>query len=368
MIAIFIDLLKEWGINLGFLRLFSYITFRTIMAMATSLLITLLLGFRFIVFLYRYRFRDTSNIRGSIDTSSKAGTPTSGGILIVLSTFLSILLWSHLSNIFVIISIIALFYFAFIGLVDDWQKIKYKTSLLGLSQKMKTFLMLIFIIPFAIFMASPLSPLPYNIRTDIFVPFYKYSVLDMGFWGYLIFIIFVFFSVVNSINITDGMDGLLSGTAGMTIGVYGVFSYIIGNRILASHYLFYYIPGLGEQTIVLGAVIGSLLGFLWYNSYPAEIFMGDTGSLSIGAVISVTLFFTKQEFLFLIAGAIFVFEILSSFLQEKVGNNIGRRIFYRAPIHHSFTHRGIAEPKTVIRFWILALLCAFIALITIKIR
>lgn len=311
---------------------------------------------------------DTSGGLLSIDSTTKKGTPTSGGILIVISTLFSVFWWARWANPFIILACLAFGYFGLVGFFDDWQKVKYKSSLLGLSQKAKTGLMLLFIIPFAIYYVSALSPLPESIGTRLYIPFFKHPILDLGSVGYAIFVVFVFFSILNSINITDGLDGLLSGTAVMTIGVYGIFAYIIGNKIVAEHYLFVPITNIAELTVMAGAMIGSLLGFLWFNSYPAEVFMGDTGSLSIGAALAVIVCFTKQEFLFLIAGGIFFTEILTSFLQEKVGNRIGRRIFYRAPIHHSYIHQGIAEPKTVVRFWIISLLLSFIALLSIKIR
>jgi len=368
MVEIIIQWLQALGVKFGFFRLSGYITFRALAAMATSLLFSLIVGYRFIIFLYHHRMRDTSGDYQSIDSASKKGTPTAGGLLIICSVFVSLLAWAQLTNPFVIISASALLYFGLVGCFDDWQKVKYKSSLLGLSQKAKTLLMLGYIIPFAIYMISPASPLPVEMRTQLYIPFYKEPLMDIGPVLYVLFIVFVFFSIINSLNITDGLDGLLTGTALMTYGVYGVFTYVIGNRIISGHYHFTYIPAMPELTVVIAALMGGLMGFLWFNTYPAEIFMGDTGSLSIGSILAITVISTKQEILFLIAGGLFVFEIFSSFMQQKVGNRIGRRIFLRAPIHHSFIHQGIAEPKTVVRFWIFSLLLSFIALMSIKIR
>ncbi|MBP7460654.1 MAG: phospho-N-acetylmuramoyl-pentapeptide-transferase [Candidatus Delongbacteria bacterium] len=368
MIELIINWMKELGVNLGFFRLYGYITFRAMIALSTSLLFTLFFGFRIITYLYRKRMWDTSGGYLSIDSTTKKGTPTSGGLIILVSTFFSVFWWARWGNPFIITSALAFAYFGLVGFIDDWQKVKYKSSLLGLSQKAKTLLMLLFIVPFALYFVSGFSPIPASIVTPLYLPFFKHPIADLGSVGYAVFVVFVFFSILNSINITDGLDGLLSGSVVMTIGVYGIFAYIIGNKILAGHYLFEHIPNIAELTVMVGAIIGSLLGFLWFNSYPAEVFMGDTGSLSIGAVMAVMVCFTKQEFLFIIAGGVFFIEILTSFIQEKVGNRIGRRIFYRAPIHHSYVHQGIAEPKTVIRFWIISLLLSFIALLSIKIR
>jgi phospho-N-acetylmuramoyl-pentapeptide-transferase len=259
-------------------------------------------------------------------------------------------------------------YLGFVGFLDDFQKTRFKSSLSGLSELGKTILILLFIFPFTIFYFSEFCSIPQEIKTNIYIPFYKNPVINIGEIGFIIFIFFTMFSIINAVNITDGLDGLLSGTSSLTIGVYSILAYIMGNSIVSSYYLFPYIKGVGEVTVFGAALVGSLLGFLWYNSYPAEMFMGDTGSLAIGGVLAMMVFFTRQEMLFLIAGGIFVFEILTSLLQEKIGNRMGRRIVYRAPFHHTMTHRGIAEPKAVLRLWIIAIILAAISLLSLKVR
>ncbi len=368
MIELLIALLKIAGINYGFFRLMNYITFRAIMAMGTALLFSLIFGFKFILFLYKKKFRDTSGETLSINAYSKRGTPTAGGTLIISSTLLSLVLWGDFTNSFFLVLISAFLYFGFVGFLDDFQKSRFKSSLSGLSQLGKTILMLAYIVPFSFYYISPLCPISQKLKTLIYIPFYKNPVLDLGEIGFVLFIIFVMFSVINSVNMTDGMDGLLSGVSVLTIGVYIVFAYIIGNSLASSHYLFPYIMGVEEVTVFGAALIGAILGFLWYNSYPAEIFMGDTGSLAIGSVIALMLFFTKQEMLFIISGGVFIVEIFTSLLQEKIGDRLGRRMIYRAPIHHTLTHEGIAEPKAVIRIWIVAIILAIISLLSLKVR
>ncbi len=368
MIKLLLEFLKGIGINYGFFRLINYLSFRTIIAVVTSLFFVLLLGHKFILFLYNKKFRDTSGEISSINAYSKRGTPTAGGLLIMSSTLISVLLWGDFKNSYFLMLLIGFIYLGFVGFLDDFQKTRFKSSLSGLSELAKTILILLFIFPFTIFYFSGMNTIPQSIKSNIYIPFYKNPLINIGEVGFIIFIFFTMFSIINAVNITDGLDGLLSGTSSLTIGVYSILAYIMGNTILSSYYLFPYIKGVGEITVFGAAIVGSLLGFLWYNSYPAEIFMGDTGSLAIGGVLSMMVFFTKQELLFLIAGGIFVFEILTSLLQEKIGNRIGRRIIYRAPFHHSMTHRGIAEPKAVIRMWIIAIILAALSLLSLKVR
>lgn len=376
MVKLLVEFLQQSGIDLGFFRLMEYVTFRIIMTMVTALLINLIFGHRLIVFLYRRNLRDTSGDFLSINAYAKKGTPTAGGLLILAATLVSFAIWGDYCSLvhqtvnpFVICLAAGFVYFSGVGFLDDFQKIRLRSSLSGLSQKTKTLLQLCFIVPFALVLSyTSVIPLDASVKTYIYLPFYKYPVLNLGYLGFAIFVIFTFFSVINAVNITDGMDGLLGGLSILTIGVYGLFAYIIGNALLARHYLFHFIPGIAELTVFGAALVGAVLGFLWYNFYPAEVFMGDTGSLAIGSAIAMMLFFTKQEMLFLVAGGVFVTEIFSSLLQEKVGGRLGRRLLYRAPLHHSLTHRGIAEPKAVARLLISGLLMTMLALLSIKVR
>ncbi|MCM2316805.1 MAG: phospho-N-acetylmuramoyl-pentapeptide-transferase [Thermoanaerobaculia bacterium] len=367
MIEILIDLLRDAGINPGFLRVFDYITFRVMMAAVTAMVLEVVFGHAFIVFLYRERFRDTGGDFLSLKTSDKRGTPTGGGLLIMLVVGASLFLWGKLSNPYLLAASSAFFYFGVVGLFDDWQKVRLKSSLYGLSQFAKTFLQLAYIVPFAAWFVL-MSPLPPSHRHTFFLPFVKDFALDLGPWVFGAFIVFAFFSIVNAVNISDGMDGLVTGPAVFVAALYGIFAYILSNAVLSKYLLFTFLPGAGELSVFAGALAGGLFGFLWFNAYPAEVFMGDTGSMSIGAALSALAFLTRQELLFPIAGGVFVASIFSSLVQEKIGMRLGRRVLVRAPLHHAHAYKGIAEPKVVVRYWIVSILLMLIAALSIKLR
>ena len=368
MIRLLVEALRTTGIDLGFFRLTDFLSFRALMGMTTALAVSLALGFRVIVLLYRRRFCDTSGEHEAINVGSKRGTPTGGGVLILLAGTVAALLWCDLNSPFLWPLLTGFVYLGLVGFVDDALKVRFKSSLFGLSQITKTVLVLLFVVPCAAWMVSAGSPLPEEVRTVLFVPFYKNAVIDLGPFAYALFIVFVVFSIINAMNITDGMDGLLSSTSVLTIGVYVVFAYVAGNTVLSGYLLFPYLAGAGEVAVFGAVLAGAVLGFLWFNSYPAQMFMGDTGSLAIGGAVALMAFLIKQEMLFPIVGGIFVLEIFTSLLQDKLGNRIGRRIVHRAPFHHSLEHAGIAEPKVVARLTILASLLALIALLSLKIR
>ena len=367
MIKLIIELFHSNGIDFGFFRLVNYITFRALMGMVFSLLFCLVYGSDFIVFLYRKGMKDTSG-EANVSSYSKRGTPTAGGLMIIISTVVSLFFWGDLRNTYVIVLLIGFLYAGFVGFIDDFLKVRFKSSLSGLSQMGKTLMLFAFIIPFAVFYLSSLNPMQDGLKTLIYLPFYKNPVLALPEVVFGVFIVFTMFSIINAVNIVDGMDGLLGGASALTIGVYTVFAYVIGNKILSQYLLFPYIPGTEEIVIFCSILIGGIVGFLWFNTYPAEIFMGDTGALAIGNVIAMVAFFLKQEFLFLIVGGLFVFEIFTSLLQEKIGSRIGRRMLYRAPYHHTLTHKGIAEPKAVVRLWLISVILALIGLLSLKIR
>jgi phospho-N-acetylmuramoyl-pentapeptide-transferase len=368
MIEMLVDWIKSLGWNPGFFRIFDYITFRVMMAALTALVVELLFGHLFIVFLYRRRFRDTGGEYLSLDTHSKRGTPTGGGLMILLAAGVALVLWGRLGNPYLYGAASAFFYFGLVGWFDDWQKVRFKSSLFGLGQAAKTLLQLAYIVPFAYWLVSAFSPLPAACRTTFFLPFARGVAYDAGPWIFGAFVVFAFFSIVNSVNITDGMDGLVSGPAVMTAALYGAFAYILGNVIYSRYLFFPLFPDIGELAIFAGALIGGVIGFLWFNAYPAEIFMGDTGSMAIGAGLAAMAFLTRQEMLFPVVGGVFVASITSSLIQEKIGMRVGRRIFLRAPLHHGQAYKGIAEPKVVVRYWIVSLILALIAALSIKVR
>ena len=368
MIQILIELLRSWGVDPGFFRLIDSIVFRALMGVGPSLSFSLLFGWRFVVLLYRRRYRDTSGEFLSIRTHSKQGTPTAGGLLIIVSCLIGALLWGDLRSLHMIVLLSGFTYLGLVGFVDDSLKVRFKSSLFGLGQLTKTALILGFALPFAYLLVSPASPIPEELRTQVILPFVKFPLIDLGTWGFFLFAVFALFSIINAVNVTDGMDGLLCGTSALVVVVYAVFAYVLSSVVLAEFLLFPVLPGT-QELVVFGAVLaGSILGFLWFNSFPAEVFMGDTGSLSIGGAMAMMAFLLRQEMLFPIIGGVFVLEIFTSLLQDKLGNRLARRVVLRGPYHHALAHRGMPEPKAVIRLWIAALFLAVIGLLSLKIR
>ena len=370
--------------GLEWTRLASYISFRSIVAAITAFLLILVLGNRLIRLLYLRGARDTMYDYGFTDPESKRDTPTMGGILIMGAVSLAILLWSDLTNPFVQWVLWAILWFGAIGFIDDHLKVKHKDSRKGLSQITKLSLQTLFAVVFMLIylsdFASPLSAerikllqgaagvTAENYKFYLQLPFYKYPVLDLS-WFYLPFGVFVILAISNSVNFADGLDGLAIVPTSLTAGVYGLFAYIIGNSIHSKTLLFTHIVGSGELSIILAALVGAGLGFLWFNAFPAQIFMGDTGSMMLGGVLAVVAIMIKQEFLFILAGGIFVAEGASVLIQDKIGIGLlGRRIFHRAPIHHNYQHLGLAETKVVVRFWIVGIILTLLSLATIKIR
>jgi phospho-N-acetylmuramoyl-pentapeptide-transferase len=363
------DYLRELVPIFSFLRLVEYISFRAIAAAITAFLLTLILGRRLIRELYTRKMRDIVRDYGVMSVNDKKGTPTMGGVMIVASVLLSALLWCNPINRFVGLALFALLWFAAIGLIDDVLKVRHQDSDQGLSQGRKILLQGVYsAILGVISLIPPLSPFPPEIASNLYLPFVKVPVVDLG-WLYLPFIIFTLLAISNSVNFADGLDGLAVVPASFVAAVYGVFAYVIGNTIYSGYLHFFYLPGVWELTVVCAAVFGAGIGFLWYNAYPAQIFMGDTGSMALGGILGTLAVLLKQEFLFVIIGGIFVVEAFSVFIQEKIGIRwLGRRIFYRAPIHHTYQYRGLAETKVVVRFWIVSGLLALAGLATLKIR
>lgn len=351
-------------------RLLGYVSFRALLAMAVAFLLGVIFGKRLIRMLYQLNFRDKARDYGDISPKNKSGTPTMGGLIIFLSFLVSVLLWARLDSFFTQVMLMAAFWFTAIGFLDDYLKSVRGGSDLGMSRPIKLFFQVLFAIVLSLFIfsSSGQSPLPADIATKLFVPFVKNAVFDLGGY-YVIFMILTVIGISNAINFADGMDGLATVPTALVALVYGVFAYIMSNSKAAGYFLFPRIPGAEELVIVLGAMIGALLAFLWFNAYPAEVFMGDTGSMMLGGLIATAAILTKHELLFLIVGGVFVIEFLSVFIQDYIGIKLlKRRLFYRAPIHHSFQFLGIAESKIVVRFWILSIILTVIGLISIKLR
>jgi phospho-N-acetylmuramoyl-pentapeptide-transferase len=352
----------------GWLRLFDYLSVRTMLAALTTFVLSLVLGRLLIRWLHDRGLRDVVEDYGVIDVGNKRGTPTMGGVIIILAVLAGYLLWADFSNSLGWVGLAAMIWFGLLGMVDDLYKIRGGSGKAGLGQLAKLALQAVFAGLFLAWMLSPGSPVPPELRTQLYIPFMKAPLLDLG-WLFVPFGVFTILAVSNSVNFADGMDGLATVPVAIVYMVYAVVAYVIGNAVYSSYLNFDFVAGSGEYSVLAGAVIGACLGFLWYNFFPAQVFMGDTGSMALGGLVAVMAIVLKQELLFLIAGGVFVVEGASVLIQEKIGIRwLGRRIFFRAPIHHAFQHRGVAETKVVIRFWIVAMLLGFIALLSLKFR
>jgi phospho-N-acetylmuramoyl-pentapeptide-transferase len=344
------------------LNVFRYITFRTIYAALTAFFICYLFGPWVIERLTRLQVGQYIRDDGPRSHLGKAGTPTMGGVLIVGAISISTLLWSDLTNGFVWIALLVLLGFAAIGFIDDYL-MQVKRQSKGLSVRGKLALQTACALA-----AGVLVCLTPNFSTEVTVPFFKNVSPDFG-WGYVVFAVLVIVGASNAVNLTDGLDGLAIGPVSIAAATYMVFAYIAGHVKIANYLQISYVPGSGELAIFSGAIAGAGLGFLWFNAYPAQVFMGDTGSLSLGGSLGALAVITKQEILLALVGGLFVIEALSVIFQVgffKITH--GRRIFRMAPLHHHFELKGWAEPKVIVRFWIIAIALALLALSTLKLR
>jgi len=343
-------------------NLFRYITFRTIYATITAMIICFFLGPYVIRKLSKLQIGQYIQEDGPESHFSKSGTPTMGGVLILFSVVLSTLLWGNLSNSYIWIILMVLMGYGAIGFLDDYMKVTKRQNL-GLTARRK------FILQIGIaFFASMLIYWNPSFNTRVTIPFIKHLSPDLGQF-YILFAIFVIVGTSNAVNLTDGLDGLAIGPVTIAAVTYIIFAYVAGHVRIAEYLQINYVAGCGETAVVLGALVGAGLGFLWYNTYPAQIFMGDVGSLPLGAVLGTVAVITKQEILLVIVGGLFVMETLSVILQVgffKMTN--GKRIFKMAPIHHHFELKGWPEPKVIVRFWIISMILAMLSLSTLKIR
>jgi len=343
-------------------NIFRYITFRTIYASLTAFLICVLLGPWVIRKLSEMQIGQYIREDGPQDHVKKAGTPTMGGILIIFSLIVSTLLWSNLTNYYIWIVLIITTGYGIIGFVDDYlMQVKKKNK--GLSVRSKLLMQIILAIVTGVLIY--LSP---DFNTRVTIPFFKNISPDLG-WVYIIFCAFVIVGTSNAVNLTDGLDGLAIGPVIIVSVTYMVFSYVSGHVKIADYLQINYVSGSGELAIFCGSLAGAGIGFLWFNTYPAQIFMGDVGSLPLGGSLGVVAVITKQEILLVLVGGLFVVEALSVIFQVgffKMTN--GRRIFRMAPLHHHFELKGWPEPKVIVRFWIIAIALALIAMSTLKIR
>jgi phospho-N-acetylmuramoyl-pentapeptide-transferase len=344
------------------LNVFRYITFRTIYASLTAFFICFFLGPWVIDRLARMQVGQYIRDDGPQSHLGKAGTPTMGGVLIVAAVTLSTLLWSDLTDPFIWIALWVLLGFGAVGFVDDYL-MQVKKQSKGLSVRGKLLLQ-----AGVALIAGVWVYLTPNFSTEVTMPFFKTVTPDLG-WGYIIFAMLVIVGASNAVNLTDGLDGLAIGPVIIAAATYMVFAYIAGHVKIASYLQITYVPGCGELTVLCGAMAGAGLGFLWFNAYPAQVFMGDTGSLSLGAALGVIAVITKQEILLVLVGGLFVIEALSVIFQVSFFKmTSGRRIFRMAPLHHHFELKGWPEPKVIVRFWIIAIALALLAMSTLKLR
>jgi len=343
-------------------NVFRYITFRTIYAAITALVICFLLGPWLIRRLQALKIGQSIREDGPDTHLSKQGTPTMGGLLIIFSVVISTLLWANLTIGYIWLILLVTVSFGLIGFMDDYRKLTNQSSR-GVSGKVR----LAGEIAIALFVSMILYLKP-DFSSSVTIPFFK-TVLPNLDWMYIVLATFIIVGCANAVNLTDGLDGLAIGPAIICFMTYLLFAYFSGNVKIATYLQIPYVPGTGELAIFCGSVVGAGLGFLWYNTYPAEVFMGDVGSLSLGGALGTLAVLTKQEILLVIVGGLFVLETFSVIFQVgwfKISG--GKRIFRMAPIHHHFELKGWAEPKVIVRFWIIAILLALVAISTLKLR
>lgn len=356
-----LHLLYPLHVHHKFFNVFQYITFRTLGASITAVLLCMLIGPAFIRLLQRKQMGQAIREDGPKTHLSKKGTPTMGGGLIMLAVTISTLLWSDLGNKNVWVALLTTIAFAAIGFVDDYRKVIQKNPK-GLSTRQKLLAQTVVALAAAcvLYVMRDIPPV-------LKFPFFKEWSLDLGLM-FIPFGIFVIVGASNAVNLTDGLDGLAVGPTITTAVTFLILAYCAGHMKIAEYLQIPYIPGSGELAVFLGTVAAACLGFLWFNTYPAQVFMGDIGSLALGAALGVTSVITKNEILLALCGGIFVLEALSVMAQVASFKLTGKRVFRMAPIHHHFELKGWAEPKVIVRFWIISILLALVTLSTLKLR
>jgi phospho-N-acetylmuramoyl-pentapeptide-transferase len=359
-------------------NLFNYISFRAAGATVTALLLAFVVGPAVI---RRLRTRKVGQIirgEGPASHQSKRGTPTMGGLIILLATIVPTLLWAPVTNRFVVVAMLSILWMGCIGFLDDYLKIVQGKSR-GLVAKWKLAGQVSFGVMLGVFLATnPVVPTETIPATATTLPFFKYLVINFAPWLYVVFVTIVITGSSNAVNLTDGLDGLATGLAGISAAAFAGFAYLFG-RVDATTYLnLFYLPGAGELAVFCGALMGATIGFLWFNAHPAQVFMGDTGSLAIGGALGTVAILLKAEFLLLVIGGVFAAEAISVLIQTGTykwhkrtrGKEYAdaHRVFRMAPLHHHFEKLGWAETTVVTRFYILGLMCALVALSTLKVR
>ncbi len=342
---------------------FQYITLRTILASLTSLFVALLLGPYFIRRLNRRQITQVVREEGPQSHLKKAGTPTMGGSLILIAITVSTLLWGDLSNRYIWLVLIVLLTSGFIGWLDDTLKLRFHNSK-GLPARWKLLLQSVVGLAAACYLYFT-ATMP--VETQLILPFFKNAVINLGGF-YIIFVYFVVVGTSNAVNLTDGLDGLAILPVALICVALGVFAYVTGNVFFSQYLIIPYVPGVAELVIICSSIVGAGLGFLWFNTYPAQVFMGDVGALGLGAVLGIIAVVIRQEIVLFIMGGVFVMETVSVILQVASFKLTGKRIFRMAPLHHHFELKGWPEPRVIVRFWIITFILVLIGLATLKLR
>jgi phospho-N-acetylmuramoyl-pentapeptide-transferase len=361
------NLLFQFHTQITVLNVIQYITFRTAAASLTALVISLLLGPWLIRKLREFQIGQIIRHEGPASHAPKAGTPTMGGLLILTASLVPTLLWADLRNVYIWIAVLSTAAFGAIGFTDDYLKV-VRRSHHGLRPRYKMLgqiLVAALVGTVLIVLADFVQPPLYSTR--VIFPFFKTLIPDLG-WGYALFAIVVLVGASNAVNLTDGLDGLAIGTFAIAAAAFTALAYVTGHAVLANYLLLVHFPPAAELTIFCGSLVGASLGFLWYNSYPADIFMGDVGSLALGGALGTVAILIKQELLLPIVGGVFVLEALSVIVQVASFKMTGKRVFKMAPLHHHFELIGWSEPKVITRFLIVGVIFALFSLTTLKLR
>lgn len=345
-------------------NVFSYLTLRTMLAALTALAISFLIGPIMIRKLTAYKIGQSVRDDGPQTHLIKAGTPTMGGALILVAIILTTLLWADLSNRYVWVVLLTTLGFGIIGWIDDYRKVVHRNPK-GLSARAKFFWqsVIAFVVAFYLALTAELPA-----QTELIMPFFKEIAIPLGMIGFVILTYFVIVGTSNAVNLTDGLDGLAIMPTVMIGGALAVFAYVAGHVVFANYLGIPYIPNAGELSVFCGALVGAGLAFLWFNTYPAEVFMGDVGALSLGAALGVMTVIVRQEIVLIIMGGVFVIEAISVMLQVASYKLTGRRIFRMAPLHHHFELKGWKENQVVVRFWIITIILVLVGLSTLKLR
>jgi phospho-N-acetylmuramoyl-pentapeptide-transferase len=347
--------------NVKLFNIFKYLTFRTIYSMITALLVCFIVGPWIIRTLEGLQARQVIRTDGPESHLQKQGTPTMGGVMILAAIIIPTLLWADLTNAYIWVALFITIGYGAIGFVDDYKKVVKKDTK-GLSARQKLFWQVLLAGAVAVFLF--LKP---GFSEQLYFPFFKNFHPDLGIW-FIPFAALVIVGASNAVNLTDGLDGLAIGPVTINAATYMLFAYVAGHATLSAYLQIPRVVGAGELAVLCGAMVGAGLGFLWFNSYPAEVFMGDVGSLSLGGTLGIVAILTKQELLLVIVGGVFVVEALSVIFQVGSYKYRGKRIFRMAPIHHHFELKGVAEPKIIVRFWIITIILALMAISTLKMR